>query len=128
MKPPIDFKNFTEEKLSDLRRRAGELEQKKREIALELDEINRKIKAWATVYEEYQDDSGAKVSIVQGRFAGMKVGEALRLIRREQPGIDKDKAFQILLEGGFDFQGKRARPSMHFAWIALESEGKNKRN
>lgn len=58
------------------------------------------------------------------RFAGMRVGEALKLLRREQPEITKEKAYKTLEKEGFDFGGKRPRSSVHFAWIALERSKK----
>jgi len=54
------------------------------------------------------------------RFAGMKVTEALRIIRNEQPGISKKEAQGMLEKEGFDFRGKNPGQSVHFAWVVLE--------
>ena len=58
------------------------------------------------------------------RFSGMKVGEALDIIRKEQPEIDKKGALEILSRGNFDFRGKRPLPAVHFAWVALDRRRK----
>ena len=132
MKLGNDFKQYAEDKINELKGEAVELEKKRFELAVSLDDINRQIKAWATIYEtEFPKvEEGITSTLAKTeqshRFADMKIGQALRIIRDDRPGIEKMDAFNILQQSGYDFKGKKPLPSVHFAWIALERELKNK--
>lgn len=132
MKDRDDFKEFVEEKITELRTKAEKLEAERSAAAIAWDETNRQIKAYITIYdtEFKQPDGETSPQLTQntnyGRFTGMKIGQALRLIRQDNPNIKKKEALKVMQDAGYDFQGKKPLPSVHFAWIALEREKQNK--
>ncbi len=58
------------------------------------------------------------------RFVGLKLIEAVDLLRKEQPAITKKQIRQILEQNGFDFRGKRPGTAIHAVWVALERRKK----
>jgi hypothetical protein len=61
------------------------------------------------------------------RFTGMKLTEALALLQKERPGINKKQAHRILVDEGFNFKSKRTLNAVHFAWITLDRREKSKK-
>ncbi len=108
----------------------GDLQKKKSKIEKELQEAEWALSALRQVYELQAKQFGetkAPLFPKEGasyRFAGMRLGEALTVIRKEQQGIDKKQALKILEKEGFDFRGKRPLTAVHFAWMALDRKGK----
>jgi len=111
----------------------GYLKNKRDEIDKELQGAESKLNALRVVYQiqaERLGETKAPLFPKEGTaylFAGMKLTEALALIRKEHPKIDKKGALKVLKKEGFDFRGKRPLPAVHFAWIALDRKKKKGR-
>ena len=58
------------------------------------------------------------------RFAGMKLIEAVDLLRKWQPAITKKQIREMLEKGNFDFRGKRPGTAVHMTWVALDKKRK----
>lgn len=114
-----------------------EIQQKIAAMKVQRDKIDENLKdadsalaSLRTVYEIESKRLGEyKVTIfprkgLSNRFAGMKLTEALTVIRKEQPTIDKRGVLKILKKESFDFRGKRPLPAVHFAWVALDRRKK----
>ena len=61
---------------------------------------------------------------IGSRFAGMKLTEALVILKKEDPEITKKKAVHVLQQEGFDFRDKRPLSAVHFAMVALSRRKK----
>jgi len=112
----------------ELQRRMGEEQERfdklfaeKDLIEEELAAINSRLGALRIVYENEVRRLGA---LARGdrvsRFAGMRVIEALRIIKAEQPNITRQQAHEILVKEGFDFRGKKSKRVVNFGWMALD--------
>ena len=128
-----DIRKELQSRISEIQKKMGELQTERANIDEKLKSYEEKITALRTVYSIEAEKYGEpKVPLFVGegvsyRFAGMRLIDALRLIKKEKPKIDKHDAHKLLLKEGFDFKGKRSLSAVHFAWIALEnSERKNK--
>jgi len=129
-----DIRQHLKNRIAELENKRKALEEKKVKILSSLADNARQLDALKTVYESEAGRFGeiSAPLFKQGeesyRFAGMKVGEALRIIRDEQPQITREEATKILQEGGFDFKGKRPISAVHFAFVAQDRERKRKEN
>jgi len=56
------------------------------------------------------------------RLLGLRLGEAIRILREENPKLTKRAIKHKLLEFGFDFKGKRPGTAVHMAWTQLERQ------
>ncbi|MBI2985125.1 MAG: hypothetical protein HYY45_00005, partial [Deltaproteobacteria bacterium] len=54
------------------------------------------------------------------RLLGLRLVDAIRLLRQEDPKITKRGARHKLREVGFDFKGKRPGSAVHMAWTITE--------
>ena len=105
-------KNRTQYKLLDV-----EYEQFSRDMA----SINETLKIEARLSNqkiEVPPSNGA-------RLLGLKLMEAIRILRDENLAISKQEIRQRLEEIGFNFKGKRPGSAVHMAWMVLD-RGKNK--
>jgi hypothetical protein len=59
------------------------------------------------------------------RFVGLKLIDAVGMLRKEQPGITKEKVREILERNNFDFRGKRPGTAVHMVWVFLDRRSKN---
>lgn len=102
------------------------LKEQRAKIDKQLQEESERLSALRIVYDaeakRFGEPSGPLFPKRGGpsRFAGMKVGQALKIIRQENPKITKEQAHKLLVKEGFDFGTKRSKSSVHFAWIGLE--------
>ena len=114
-----DIRKELEDRMNIIQTQVDDFQRQKDEIDKKLQDITTQLSAVRMVYEsEVKRFGGDKSSI--NRFAGMKITEALRVIRNEQPQITKEQAHKILEKEGFDFRGKKPRRVINFAWVALE--------
>lgn len=56
------------------------------------------------------------------RLLGLRLGEAIRILREENPKATKRGIKGKLLELGYDFRGKRPGTAVHMAWTQLERQ------
>ena len=93
-------------------------------------QIQARLKIWGDAFALEREDKGdPNLPLFSKepqpyRFTGMKLIEAVDSIRKEQPGINKKMAREILEKNSFDFQGKRPGTAIHFVWIALDKRAK----
>jgi len=64
----------------------------------------------------------AKSTSNGSRVLGLKLGEAIRILREENPKISKIGARNRLRDLGYDFKGKRPGSAVHMAWTVLERQ------
>jgi hypothetical protein len=127
-----DIRNYLKDRIDKMQKEVSELENKRREIADHLVEKVRELEALKTVYGSESKRLGESAGPLFNqagksyRFAGMKVGEALRILLAEQPEVTKRQAAEILQKEGLDFGSKRPVHSVHFALVSLDRERKNK--
>lgn len=127
------IKQELESRMSAIQRQVDKLKEQKVRIDEKLHDANSKLAALRVVYEMEAERFGEQklpLSSTKGsryRFIGMKLSEALTVLRKEQPEISKEEACQMLQKQGFDFRGKRPLTAVHFAWINLENKEKRGR-
>ena len=125
-----DIREELEARMAEIQKEIGALLEKKSNLDDKLRDAEAKLFALRRVYEIEAERLGEpKVPLFArkgaiNRFAGMKLIEALAIIRRENPSIDKRQALKILGKEGYDFRGKRPLPAVHFTWIALDRREK----
>lgn len=125
-----DIRGELEKMIAQVQSEIGSMQEERSKIDKKLQEAESALGALRHVYELQAKRFGeTKVPLFAGtgvsyRFAGMKLTEALTLIRKEQPRVNKKQACEILKKEGFDFRGKRPLPAVHFAWVAIERRKK----
>jgi len=121
-----DIRKVLEDRIAEVQKEISNLQEKRWEIDQTLKEAERKMVALREVYGIEAERFGEQRppllvrTGVSYRFAGMKLTEALQIIRTEQPKVNKEQARKILEKEGFDFRGKRPGSAVHFAWVALD--------
>ncbi len=111
--------------ITDTQNAIVDLQKKKDKINEELQDAESALSALRQVYEiqakrfgEIEEPLSAKES-TSYRFAGMRLIDALAILKKENPKIDKRQAVRLLQEEGYNFRGKRPLTAVHFAWIVL---------
>lgn len=128
-----DIRQGLEERINETLGEINELLVERDGIQAKLHEAESRLNALRAVYENEAKRFGEyKPKLipeerVPRRFAGVRLIDALAIIRKERPKINKRQALRILQNEGFDFKGKRPLPAVHFAWITLERKGKQGR-
>ena len=121
-----DIREGLEGRITEVQKQIGKLQEERRKIEENLRDAERKLSALREVYGIEAERFGEKkpsLFIGRGvsyRFAGMKLTEALQIIRTEHPKVNKKQARKILEKKGFDFRGKRPGSAVHFAWVSLD--------
>lgn len=125
-----DIREELEARMTEVQKEIGALQQERDKIEEKLQDAEVKLGALRRVYEIEAERLGepriplfARKGAIN-RFAGMKLIDAIALLRKENPRIDKYAAHKQLVKEGFDFRGKRSLPAVHFAWVALDRRGK----
>lgn len=121
----------------ELKNRVVTIQQEIDRLKVERDAINKKLQdvesklsVWRQAYEFEVGRLGEPSLPLFNkggksyRFVGMRLVDAVALIRQEQPEVDKRQALQILKKECFDFRGKRPLPAVHFAWVAIDRRKK----
>lgn len=121
-----DIRAELETMMAEIQEKIGFMRKERDGIDEQLRDADSALAALRTIYEIQSRRFGenkaplfARKGAVN-RFAGMKLIEALAIVRQEHPDINKRGALAILKKEGFDFRGKRPLPAVHFTWIALE--------
>lgn len=121
-----DIRKELGNRMAIVQRKIDRLKEERAAIDKKVQDANSQLSALRVVYdaeaERFGEPSGPLFPKKDGpsRFAGMKVSEALKIIRKEQPEISKEQAHEVMVKEGFDFGGKRSKSAVHFVWIALE--------
>ena len=121
-----DIRRELESRIAEVQGEIGSLQESRGKIEKKLQEAEAKLSALRTVYQIEAERLGEpRVPLfakegVPYRFSGLKLTEALAIIRRERPEINKKEVLNVLEKEGFDFRGRRPLTAVHFAWIALD--------
>lgn len=121
-----DIRGDLKSRIQEIQQEIGKYQAKKAETEKILKDLDEKMVALRTVYAieaEKHGESRAPLFSGEGvsyRFAGMRLIDALRQIKKENPKIEKRMARDLLLKEGFDFKGKRPLTAVHFAWMVIE--------
>ena len=125
-----DIRKDLESMMAEIQEKIAFMRKERDGIDEQLRDADSALAALRTVYEIQSRRFGenkaplfARKGAVN-RFAGMKLIEALAIVRQEHPGTNKREALAILKKEGFDFRGKRPLPAVHFTWIALDRRKK----
>jgi len=127
---PADIREELKNRIAAAQKEIHNLEVEKDKINKELRVKLMSLSALQVVYENESKRFGEhRLPLFTGkgksyRFAGMRLVDALAIIRQEHPEIDKRQALKILEKEGFDFKGKRHLSAVHFAWVALNRRKK----
>jgi hypothetical protein len=127
-----DIREELEARMTEIQREIGTLQEERNIINEKLQDAEARLSALRRVYEIEAERVGEpKIPLFArkgavNRFAGMKLIDALSIVRREHPNIDKRKAAKVLDREGYDFRGKRQVTAVHYAWIALERREKQR--
>ena len=131
---PSDIRKELETRMTTIQKEIDKLKEEKAKIDKKLQDADLKLGALRVVYQTEAERFGEpSLPLFTGkgksyRFAGMKITEALSILRKEQPEISKRQARDILEKEGFDFRGKRSLSAVHFAWVALERRNRPKQS
>jgi predicted nuclease with TOPRIM domain len=121
-----DIRKELEERIATIQREITKLKVERSKLDEKLQDADRRMGALRITYESELERLGQpRGSLFAGtgesyRFAGMRVGQALKIIRQENPKITKEQAHKLLVKEGFAFGTKRSKSAVHFAWIGLE--------
>jgi hypothetical protein len=128
-----DIRAELERFMVEIQNQIVSLRDKRDKIDEQLKDADSALAALRKVYELQSKRMGeykAPTFPIKGspsRFTGMKLIDALALIRKENPGIKKRDACKILEKEAFNFRTDRHLSAVHFAWIALERKRKGGR-
>lgn len=106
------------------------LKERRGEIDKRLKEADQKLNALRVVYgieAERLGERKGKLFTGEGvpsRFAGMRLVDALALLKKEHPGITKKQAHDKVVKEGFNFRTARTLSAVHFAWVGLNRRKK----
>jgi len=121
-----DIREELRARIAEVQKDIGKLQEERGKIDDELKDAGKRMAALQQVYGIEAERFGAKkppLFVGKGvsyRFAGMKLTEALQIVRTENPEVNKKQARRILEKEGFDFRGKRPGSAVHFAWVSLD--------
>jgi hypothetical protein len=117
-------------RMDKIQKEIDKLKGGREKIDRKLKEAQSRMNIWRQAYEMEVGRTGKPrlpISTKEDktyRFAGMRLVDALALVRQEQAGITKEQAHKILVEEGFNFRTGRSRNAVHFAWVALDNRKK----
>jgi hypothetical protein len=125
-----DIREELRARITEVQKEIRDLQEERRKTDEKLKDAEKRMAALQQVYGIEAERFGAQKPPLFGgkgvsyRFAGMKLTEALQIIRTEQPKVNKKQARKILEREGFDFRGKRPGSAVHFAWVSLDRRKK----
>lgn len=125
-----DIRDQLEEMMSEIQQKSASLRVERDKIDDQLRDADSALIALRTVYEIESKKVGenkAPLFVGKGvtsRFTGMRLIDAIRVLKKENPLINKREAHKKLMQEGFDFKGKRSLSAVHFAWINLDRQMK----
>lgn len=121
-----DIRAELEQFMAEIQNKIASLRSERDKIEEQLKDADSALAALRKVYELQSKRIGEHRAPLfprkgaPSRFTGMKLIDALTLIRKENPGIKKRDACKVLEEAAFSFRTERHLSAVHFAWIALD--------
>lgn len=128
-----DIRAKLEQFMTEIQNNMGLLKSQRDKIDEKLKDADSALAALRRVYELESKRIGEHKPTLfpskggPSRFTGMKLIDALTLIRNENPGIKKREACKVLESEAFNFRTDRHLSAVHFAWIALDRRGKRRK-
>ena len=125
-----DIRKDLESMMAEIQEKIAFMRKERDGIDEQLRDADSALASLRTVYEIQAKRLGehkAPLFVGKGapsRFAGMKLTNALALLRKEKPGISKREACKILEKEKFNFRTNRHLSAVHFAWVALDKRKK----
>jgi len=115
-----------------LQKRLDELTEKHKSILAQREQLEAQSKQLQTdiaaLHEALNVEARAtgqaipKTTSNGSRLLGLKLGEAIRILREENPKMTKRSVRWKLKELGYDFKGKRPGSAVHMAWVAVDRQ------
>lgn len=102
------------------------LQDEKRNCDTKIEDAQNRLTIWRQALEAERKESGIQQPPLSSgkerlfRFTGMRLIDAIKIIREEQPDVTKQKTRDILEKDGYDFKGKRPGTAVHLAWVILD--------
>lgn len=127
-----DFRAELESIIDEIQRQIVSMRQERERIDEKLRDADSALASLRSVYDIQSRRLGETRARFWGRegapsrFTGMRLIDALALVRKEQPRISKREACKILEKEGFTFRTNRHLSAVHFAWIALDRRKEKK--
>jgi hypothetical protein len=127
-----DLREELKERIDKAQADISKLQDEKRKYDEQIAKIEPTLKIWRDALEIEMERWGKpnlplfNEGIQPHRFAGLKLIEAVGVLRKEQPSITKKKVREILEQNKFDFRGKRPGTAVHMVWVALDKRAQNK--
>ena len=108
--------NELHRELHQLRAEREELDAKEKRLSEDAQALQQALRVETRDQSGHMEKQGSNGS----HLLGLKLGEAVRELRKLHPNITKETCRQKLEEIGFDFHGKRPGSAVHMAWLGLE--------
>jgi hypothetical protein len=127
-----DIRNELRARIAEAQKEIGVLQIDRTKIDEKLKDAEKRLNALRVVYAIEAERLGeVKTPLftekgAPSRFTGMKLIDALAILKKEQPNITKKQAHDILVKEGFAFRSDRTLNAVHFAWIGLERSEKKR--
>ena len=128
-----DIRNELGARITEIQKEIGALQEEKAKIDDKLKDAEKRLSALRVVYgieAERLGEPTVPLFVGKGapsRFTGMRLIDALALLKKEHPRITKRQARDRLVKEGFAFRTGRSLSAVHFAWITLEKKEKGGR-
>ncbi|MFQ5861285.1 MAG: hypothetical protein ACE5IG_07045 [Dehalococcoidia bacterium] len=121
-----DIRPDLEQRLETLRRRLRELHAQRAELEHLIRDVGQQLRTleavWRMEMERIGEGDVSPAGFRDGRLLTLPLGEAVALLRRENPDITKEEVRERLLQAGYDFRGRRVGNAVHAAWLAFEGK------
>lgn len=127
--PKTELQRLLHERQEDLLAKRKKILAQQEQLAAELKQLDNDIVALNEALNVEARATGQaipKLASNGSRLLGLRLGEAIRILRQENPKVTKRGMKHKLLELGFDFKGKRPGSAVHMAWVAVERWQKHK--
>jgi len=117
-------------RIDEAQKEISKLHEDRSKIDAKIAPLESRLKIWRDALQIEMENSGdPNLPLFNGgsqpyRFAGMKLIEAVGILRKEQPSITKEKVREILEQNKFDFRGKRPGTAVHMVWVFLDKRVK----
>lgn len=127
---PNDLRVELKARIDKAQEEISELQDERRKYDDQITQIESRLKVWRDALQIEVERLGEPALPLFNRtnqpyrFVGMKLIEAVELLRKDQPSITKKQIRDILEQNNFDFHGKRPGTAIHMVWVALERRKK----
>ena len=130
MKKKSDLRPELKARMDKVFRDVEKLKAKRLEIDQQLKVAQEQLSVWLEAYAMEAERLGKPVrprfegGTTTYGFTGMRLVDAVAMIRDEHPEASKRQVRAILEKNGFDFRGKNPGQAVHFAWVAVDNRKK----